>query len=139
MTFASLTVIQGPGLVDHVYPIAERAVIGRDPTCEVYIDDWTKSVSRQHAEIRRQDATFVLYDLGSLNGTRVGTVVAKRDEGIVLTDDAEIALGNRYVLKFSSVPDADDRTTRPIPERPRPRHERRKVRERWEASRAPRR
>jgi hypothetical protein len=139
MTFASLTVLQGPGLVDHVFLIAERAVIGRDPTYEVFIDDWTKSVSRQHAEIRRQEFGFMLYDLGSLNGTRVGTVVAKPDEGILLTDDAKIALGNRYVLKFTSAPDADDRTTRPIDVKPRPRHERRKDRERWEASRAPRR
>ena len=42
--------------------------IGRDPENDLFLDDVT--VSRRHAEIRRlDDGSFVLEDLGSLNGT----------------------------------------------------------------------
>ncbi|HOU42325.1 MAG TPA: FHA domain-containing protein, partial [Promineifilum sp.] len=48
----------------------QQAVIGRDPSCEVHLDH--PSVSRRHAEIRRQpDGSFVIRDLGSANGTFV--------------------------------------------------------------------
>ncbi len=48
----------------------QQAVIGRDPACEVHLDH--PSVSRRHAEIRRQpDSSFVIRDLGSANGTFV--------------------------------------------------------------------
>ncbi len=48
----------------------QQAVIGRDPACEVHLDH--PSVSRRHAEIRRQpDGSFVIRDLGSANGTFV--------------------------------------------------------------------
>ena len=48
----------------------QQAVIGRDPSCDVHLDH--PSVSRRHAEIRRQpDGSFVIRDLGSANGTFV--------------------------------------------------------------------
>ncbi|MBK7217495.1 MAG: FHA domain-containing protein [Candidatus Promineofilum sp.] len=48
----------------------QQAVIGRDAACEVHLDH--PSVSRRHAEIRRQpDGSFVIRDLGSANGTFV--------------------------------------------------------------------
>ena len=48
----------------------QLAVIGRDPACQVHLDH--PSVSRRHAEIRRQpDGSFVIRDLGSANGTFV--------------------------------------------------------------------
>jgi ABC transport system ATP-binding/permease protein len=42
---------------------------GRDPEVEGVIDAAAAVVSRRHAEIRRQDGTYVLFDLGSFNGT----------------------------------------------------------------------
>ena len=48
----------------------QQAVIGRDAACEVHLDH--PSVSRRHAEIRRQpDGSFVIRDRGSANGTFV--------------------------------------------------------------------
>jgi hypothetical protein len=44
-------------------------VIGRSRRCGIVLTD--PNVSRQHAEIRRQDDGFMLVDLGSTNGTRV--------------------------------------------------------------------
>lgn len=51
-----------------------RLVVGRDPACEIVIDD--ESVSRRHAVIAWQDlgrgrAAIEVEDLGSTNGTRV--------------------------------------------------------------------
>ena len=57
---------------------------GRSPESDVFLDDVT--VSRKHAEIRRQDDGFYVHDLGSLNGTYVNrervdvTKLASRDE-----------------------------------------------------------
>ncbi|KOV83257.1 FHA domain-containing protein [Nocardia sp. NRRL S-836] len=45
------------------------AVIGRDPGCDVVLDDIT--VSRRHAELRFDGGLMTLEDLGSLNGTYV--------------------------------------------------------------------
>ena len=43
--------------------------IGRLPECDVTLDD--DSVSRKHAEVRRQDSEIMVVDLGSTNGTKV--------------------------------------------------------------------
>ena len=44
-------------------------VIGRNPDCDLVVMDPT--VSRRHAELRREDGRWILADLGSSNGTRV--------------------------------------------------------------------
>jgi hypothetical protein len=43
--------------------------IGRAPDCDCMISDPT--VSRHHAELRREGAEWILADLGSTNGTRL--------------------------------------------------------------------
>jgi hypothetical protein len=43
--------------------------IGRHPDCDIVLPN--EEVSRQHAEVRREEDGFVLVDLGSLNGTKV--------------------------------------------------------------------
>ncbi len=48
---------------------AESVSIGRQDTCDVVLDDPT--VSRNHAEVRRDGDGFEVVDLGSRNGTRV--------------------------------------------------------------------
>ena len=54
----------------------ESLVIGRDPRCDLVLDD--PRVSRRHAEIRPRLGRFALLDLGSTNGTRVnGTRVTE--------------------------------------------------------------
>src|SRR5215831_14651754 len=101
IAFANLTGTKGDGLVGKVFPIGDRAVVGRDSLCDIAIDDPTRTLSRRHAEIRREERGFVLYDLESRNGTHVGDVPARKGEGILLGDDVEITLGARYALQFS--------------------------------------
>jgi sigma-B regulation protein RsbU (phosphoserine phosphatase) len=51
------------------YELEEICILGRSPSCQIYIGDLT--VSRQHARIVRTDRGFVIEDLGSGNGTWV--------------------------------------------------------------------
>lgn len=46
-----------------------RLLVGRAPICQIVMTDL--SVSRLHAELRRAGDTWLLSDLGSMNGTRV--------------------------------------------------------------------
>ncbi len=46
-----------------------RYVVGRGPTCDLVLTDLT--VSRVHAELRREEGSWLLVDLGSMNGTRL--------------------------------------------------------------------
>lgn len=47
----------------------EPTSIGRLPECDVALAD--PNVSRRHAEVRRSGNDYVLFDLGSTNGTKV--------------------------------------------------------------------
>lgn len=71
-----------------------RTLIGRSPECDVFLDDVT--VSRRHAEIVQEGASYVIRDLGSLNGTFVNR---KRIESAELEDDDELQIG-KYRLTF---------------------------------------
>ena len=53
----------------HPYRLAADSRIGRDPAAEITLDD--DGASREHARIKLEDGRFVLYDLGSTNGTRL--------------------------------------------------------------------
>ena len=75
-------------------PTGERTVIGRSPECEIFLDDVT--VSRRHAELAKDGATFTIRDLGSLNGTFVNK---RRIESATLEDDDEVQIG-KYRLTF---------------------------------------
>lgn len=47
-------------------------LVGRDPACRLWLD--VSGVSRRHANVRVADASVVVEDLGSKNGTFVGGV-----------------------------------------------------------------
>jgi hypothetical protein len=67
-------------------PEAERSVtLGRARDCDCVLAD--PSVSRHHAELRREGERWLLRDLGSRNGTRVN--------GVRLLDEAEVGPGDR--------------------------------------------
>ena len=70
-------------------PVSDTAVsIGRMADCDVVLTD--ESVSRRHAEVRRQGSDIVVVDLGSTNGTKVnGARVHERR----LNDGDEITVG----------------------------------------------
>ena len=69
---------------------------GRDRGNQIVLDGAT--VSRKHAEFRRQGARYVVSDLGSLNGTYVN---GERVELAVLAIGDQIRIG-RYVLFFAT-------------------------------------
>ena len=48
---------------------SQRTVIGREPTCDIPLDD--NAVSRCHAAIELDDSSYFVSDLGSRNGTFV--------------------------------------------------------------------
>jgi hypothetical protein len=79
------------------HPLAgDTMVIGRAPDAGVRLVD--SSVSRRHAEVRRQGDGWLVADLGSTNGTRVnGTVVREHR----LADGDSVAIGD-VTLRFEA-------------------------------------
>jgi hypothetical protein len=92
----ALVVRSGGGRAGETFETAGlRTLIGRSPDCHVFLDDVT--VSRRHAEIVREDeSTYVIRDLGSLNGTFVNR---HRIESSVLSADDEVQIG-KYRMTF---------------------------------------
>ena len=91
----ALVVRSGGGMAGQSFqPEEGRALIGRSPECDVFLDDVT--VSRRHAELVRDGNTVSIRDLGSLNGTYVNR---RRIESVVLEDDDEVQIG-KYRLTF---------------------------------------
>jgi S1-C subfamily serine protease len=64
-----LTGNSGPGAGKEVALEGDAVVIGREPDCDLVLDD--DEVSRHHAEIRRTAGGAEIRDLGSRNGTWV--------------------------------------------------------------------
>jgi FHA domain-containing protein len=74
----------------------EPVTLGRAGDCQVVLADPT--VSKHHAELRRDGADVVVVDLGSTNGTKVnGTGIRER----TLADGDEIRIG-ATVLRFEA-------------------------------------
>jgi hypothetical protein len=66
----------------------DRVLVGRDPSCEVVLDD--KSVSRRHACIERRGDGWAVVDQGSANGTFVDGEPVREAP---LLDGQEVRLG----------------------------------------------
>jgi len=78
--------------------IGERPIsIGRDGDCDVVLS--SQEVSRNHAEIQRDGAGFLLVDLDSMNGTRVNGAGVTRHR---LSDGDEITVGGVVKLRFEA-------------------------------------
>jgi pSer/pThr/pTyr-binding forkhead associated (FHA) protein len=69
---------------------------GRHPESDIFLDDIT--VSRRHAEFQRQDAGYVVRDVGSLNGTYLNR---ERIEEAKLSNGDEVQIG-KFKLVFLS-------------------------------------
>jgi pSer/pThr/pTyr-binding forkhead associated (FHA) protein len=67
-------------------------VLGRSHDCDITVDD--ANVSRRHAEVRHEDGSYWIVDLGSTNGVVVN---GKRVERAQLEPDDEILLGTTVV------------------------------------------
>jgi hypothetical protein len=88
----------------------EGLVIGRNPDCDLVVMDPT--VSRRHAELRRENGRWILADLGSSNGTRVNGWRVRR---------ATVGIGDELMLGGQRLVFARPRSPRPwwsAPERP---------------------
>ncbi len=68
--------------------------LGRHPKSDIFLDDIT--VSRRHAEVRRDGARYWVTDVGSLNGTYVNR---ERTEETELEDGDELQVG-KFKLVF---------------------------------------
>jgi len=68
----------------------DQTLIGRDPGCEIVLNDG--SVSRRHARIERRDNVWAVVDLASANGTFLDSQRV-----------ADVGLRNGYELRFGAV------------------------------------
>ena len=86
-------VVQGAKAGARIALDADLVTLGRHPDSDVFLDDVT--VSRRHAEVRREGARYWVRDVGSLNGTYLNRE---------LTDDSELHDGDELqVGKFKLV------------------------------------
>ncbi len=87
-------VTHGPGEGSRFVLDSDLVSAGRHPECDLFLDDVT--VSRHHAEIRRDEEGYHLRDLGSLNGTYLNRT---RTDDVLLTAGDELQIG-RFKLVF---------------------------------------
>jgi pSer/pThr/pTyr-binding forkhead associated (FHA) protein len=69
---------------------------GRRPATNIFLDDIT--VSRRHAEFRRENGKFQVVDLASLNSTHLNHEPV---DSAVLTNGDEIQIGNFRLVIFA--------------------------------------
>lgn len=93
---AMLVVKRGPSAGTRFVLTKEVTTAGRHPESDIFLDDIT--VSRRHAEIKRDGDQFRIVDLGSLNGTYVNKL---RVEEADLTSGDEIQIGKFRLIFFS--------------------------------------
>lgn len=73
--------------------------VGRHPESDIFLDDIT--VSRRHAEFRRDGQRFWVHDVGSLNGTYVNG--SRADDQMLSTGD-EVQVGKFKLVAFVAEP-----------------------------------
>ena len=82
------------------YPLAGAiTTIGRDPACDIALDDSLSAVSRRHAQIEHSGDAHILVDLNSGNGVFVDGVAVRRNR---LRDGVEISIGRVAAFTFRS-------------------------------------
>ncbi len=99
---ALLVVQRGPGAGSRYLLDTELSTVGRHPESDIFLDDIT--VSRRHVEFRREDKTFRVHDVGSLNGTYLN---GDRVDDAVLQNGDEVRIGKFRLIFFAS--DAKER------------------------------
>lgn len=84
----ALMILKGPAAGTRIDLVGEQMTVGRAPDTDVFLDDIT--VSRQHAHFDHVGDTWVLVDLGSLNGSYVNR---ERVDQVELEQGDEIQIG----------------------------------------------
>ena len=92
---ALLVVIRGTNAGSRFALDQPVTTVGRHPESTVFLDDVT--VSRHHAEVRQDGDSFVVADVGSLNGTYVN---GNRTEEHQLAEGDQLQVG-KYRLVFA--------------------------------------
>mgnify|MGYP000570669095 CR=1 FL=1 len=94
---ALLVVKRGPNAGARFLLDQDVTSVGRHPNADIFLDDVT--VSRRHAEFRRNGTSFMIHDLASLNGTYFDGV---RIDSALLDDGAEVQIGKFKLTFFAS-------------------------------------
>ena len=97
-----LVVKRGPSSGARFLLDSSITTAGRHPESDIFLDDIT--VSRRHAEFRRDDDGFRVVDVGSLNGTYVNRA---RVDDVRLVNADEVQVG-KYRLVFLSAAIGED-------------------------------
>lgn len=100
---ALLVVRRGPDAGARFLLDQNVTVAGRHPESDIFLDDVT--VSRKHAEFRRNGTRFSVADLKSLNGTFVNG--ERIESEVELSDGTEVQVGKFKLTFFASVHDLD--------------------------------
>ena len=98
---ALLVVKRGPNAGSRFLLDKELTTAGRHPESDIFLDDVT--VSRRHAEFRREGTGFAVHDVGSLNGTYLNR---ERIDQAPLANGDEVQIGKFRLVYFSSNPEA---------------------------------
>ncbi len=90
-----LVVKRGPNAGTRFVLTKDVTTAGRHPESDVFLDDIT--VSRRHAEIRKDGERFRIQDMGSLNGTYVNKLRVEESD---LSSGDEIQIGKFRLIFF---------------------------------------
>ncbi len=85
---ALLVVKRGPNAGSRFLLDEDVTSAGRHPDSDIFLDDVT--VSRRHAEFRREGSGYTVHDVGSLNGTYVNR---ESVDSAPLTGGDEVQIG----------------------------------------------
>ncbi|MBM6405758.1 FHA domain-containing protein [Phycicoccus sp. CSK15P-2] len=94
---ALLVVLRGPNTGARFLLDDDEVLSGRHPDSDIFLDDVT--VSRKHAVFRRSSGSFMVHDVGSLNGTYVNRDLV--DEALLTTGD-EVQIGKFRLVFYAS-------------------------------------
>lgn len=92
---ALLIVKRGPNTGARFLLDQDLTTVGRHPNADIFLDDVT--VSRRHAEFKRNGNDFEIIDLASLNGTYFD---GARVDQAKLTDGSELQIGKFHLTYF---------------------------------------
>lgn len=98
---ALLVVKRGPNAGSRFLLDQPTTSAGRHPDSDIFLDDVT--VSRRHAEFRKNDDQFEVVDVGSLNGTYVNR---EPKNSAVLANGDEIQIGKFRLVFLNGQKDA---------------------------------
>jgi pSer/pThr/pTyr-binding forkhead associated (FHA) protein len=102
---ALLIVRRGPTAGARFLLDADVTTVGRHPEADIFLDDVT--VSRRHVEFLRHDTSFMVKDLGSLNGTYLSGERIDSTQPVALADRSEVQVGKFRLTFYASRLDLD--------------------------------